>query len=156
MLWIRRRLTLLTSVGVSAYISALTASSIAICCLSHHKVESQMPACPMHRAADDSCSMTDCPMHRGASTPKHDVAEQNPGSGHQRHAVRYSPPKPANQAQLTCRDGGASPALVLSVPGFLLPATSLKAPLLKAVPLIALVLAPVDRSLPVLAPPPRG
>jgi len=154
--WLRQRLKLVSSVIVSAHVAALTALSLALCCLSHLEVGSQTLACPMHRAADESCSIADCPMHHAASTPKQDVMEQNSGDGHSRHVVHQVSPKPANPYQLTCRDGDPSPGLVLGVPGLLSAPTSLTSPFLAAVPLAAVGLVALDRALLVSVPPPRA
>ena len=156
MYWFRQRLKLVSSVIVSAHVAALTALSLVLCCLSHLKVGSQTSACPMHRAADESCSMADCPMHHAASTPKQDVTEQNSGDGHSRHVVHQASPKPANPCLLIHRAGDLSPELVLGVPGLLLAPMSLTSTFPAAVPLAAVRFVAFDRALLVSCPPPRA
>ncbi|HJN43039.1 MAG: hypothetical protein QGI10_07570 [Vicinamibacterales bacterium] len=120
MYWMRSRLMLVTLLVASAHVPAIAATSIALCCLPHLSSTGDTEECPLHRAAADTCTLTQCPMHGAAGShgPEHSTAE-SPMHAH----GATTQPSHAGDCQLTCEDGDRSLVVLLGVPG-LLPAAN--------------------------------
>ena len=120
MYWMRSRLSLAALLVACTHITAIAATSVALCCLPHPSATDNTEECPLHRTAADTCTLTHCPMHgtAGAHGPEHATAE----SPMHAHGATTQPSHTGN-CQLTCEDGDRSLVVLLGVPG-LLPAAS--------------------------------
>ena len=148
--WLRSHLLVVTTLIVTGHVGALATASAALCCLPHHAAAGEAESCPLHRAADENCSMTQCPMHGESSARRHDAAV--PTAVHRQH---HTAAAPANNCQLTCRDENLTPATLLGVPGFLPSATTVQPPGLVTVRLLFPFLGHPDHAVHVSVPPPR-
>jgi len=153
MQWMRSRLTLATLLVASAHVTAIAATSIALCCLPHPGSTSSAEQCPLHRSAEDTCTLTHCPMHHGAAAshaPEHSTVDR-PLHAH----GETTQASHASDCQLTCDDGDRSLVVLLGVPGLLPAASAVTAPDAVEQRPTSTVPSPPDQISPVSIPPPR-
>jgi hypothetical protein len=146
-------------------VAAIAATSVALCCLPYLDAAGQAEVCPLHRAADETCSMTQCPMHGdGAAVDahdhdavvahRHDIADvddvDDATVSHTEHATPQT-----QDCRLVCDDEDLSPAVLLGLPGLLPMYDALAAPDAVTALRTPPELAPPDRVVPVYVPPPR-
>jgi hypothetical protein len=149
----RSRLTLATLFVACAHVTSIAALSVALCCLPHLGASGETEECPLHRAADDTCTLTQCPMHGADATHAHGRAPADTPT--HAHGVA-TPPSPANECQLRCDDKDRSPIVLAGLPG-LLPATvGLMSPDQVTARPTPTVPTPPNHVLPISIPPPRA
>jgi hypothetical protein len=188
MFWIRAHLTVATAIIASTHVTAIAATSLALCCAPHHHATeapentdetgtSAAATCPLHRAAEETCSMPQCPMH-SRSTEVSDHLGHVTATAHQHHAERTTVADDdgafhgrtvgtvksegtkalpnTQQCQLVCDEDELSPLVVLGHPGVLPRASAVPTPdrLSMRLPARALSLPTPPR--PVFVPPPRS
>lgn len=127
-------------------------SAAALCCLPKLDEARVGESCPLHRAAGETCSMSQCPMHHGApDIPNEAHAHQAHGSSHQQHDAT---PEPSDGCQLTCSDEDLTPAIVLGQTGLLQATSVFSPPDQMTVRHPPPPVAPPERPIPVSVPPP--
>ena len=112
MYWLRQHLPTIALTVSSAHLAAFAVASIALCCQknAHHITETT--SCPMHRTADETCSIAHCPMHRAAG----DNTGTHTNHGPHRFASQHqSPSSPIAE----CSDEESPLALLLGTPAIL-------------------------------------
>ena len=184
MSWIRSRLIVMTAFVAATHVTAIAATSLALCCAPHHHAAEASDttadtetgvACPLHRGADETCSMPQCPMH-GETT--HEAPGTVPTTAHEHHAEHGPAPHHATaldadtigtgrhddtgtrpsapHCQLVCDDDELSPVVVLGHPGLLPPAGVVPTPEIVTTRVALPSQSLTDAPRPVVVPPPRS
>ena len=127
----------------------VTAVAAAACCLPQHHAlaQEQAAACPMHKASEETCSMSACPIHRAAVRASHHPDQ---------HTQDTASPTPASNCQISCDTDDFS-ILELIGPDRLLADGVTVTPTTRHAALgIPSIQQPITREEPVLIQPPRG
>jgi len=150
MSWLRQHLSGVAITTGSAHLAALVALSVALCCQhSEHRVAEPM-SCPMHRSADEACSMAHCPVHGGSGGNA--TAHGDHGT-HEVESRQQGTTLPNADCQLTCTDE-LSPEMILGTAAVLQAHASWQTPRVGALHPQPGALSPLGQTVPVILPPP--